>query len=88
MIMSSIYTGAEYSTQTLFREVERIAKEERIEDFAAYKSLVDDIIEEKRMLGFFDSEEDMPQIKENLMARWPQVERCLSRVQSGPRAME
>lgn len=77
--MTSIYTGAEYSTETLFRELVKTVQNERISDLSEYKSLVDDIVENKKNLGFFDKEEDLPQMKENLLSRWPEIRRRFPR---------
>ena len=71
--MTLIFTGAEYSTEELLREVKKAVGRERISHYSQYISLVDDILEDKVDMGFFDKEEDITQIKENLLSRWNEV---------------
>ncbi|HMN19005.1 MAG TPA: hypothetical protein PKA31_00205 [Candidatus Moranbacteria bacterium] len=64
------YSGAEYSSQQLFRELKEKVEEEGIEDFDAYRDMVRGLIEEKRGYGFFRDEEDLVQIERDLESRW------------------
>lgn len=69
------YEGAEYSTTDLFAEVREAATREGVSSLAQFRDLIDEIIEEKRIYGFFSDDEDLTQIKENLERRWTEIER-------------
>ena len=71
------YTGAEYSLEELYRQLQRQAKSENVRSYDEYAGLVDDIIEEKKSYGFLSDEEDLEQIKHDLELRWPEIERNL-----------
>ncbi|MDD5397436.1 MAG: hypothetical protein PHW24_05305 [Candidatus Moranbacteria bacterium] len=71
------YTGAEYSLEELFRELQRKAKSENVQDYNEYTGLVDEIIEEKKSYGFLADEEDLEQFKHDLELRWPEIEKTL-----------
>lgn len=43
------YTGAEYSTSSLLRELKKQVEIEHVRSFDQYKDLVDNLIEEKRV---------------------------------------
>lgn len=73
------YTGGEYSIQTIFELVKEQAILERIERFNEYVELIDDILQEKILYGFFDPNEDLEQIRQDLELRWPEVEKALKK---------
>lgn len=72
------YTGGEFSTDALFRELSKRAMLERIDIYEAYAELVDALIEEKKSYGFLSDEEDLQQIKRDLLARWPRLQNMLA----------
>jgi hypothetical protein len=74
-----INIGMEYSNQQLFEELRSIVIRERIKDIYQYKELVENLIEEKRSYGFFDDDENLPQVVKDLMLRWPEMEEMLIR---------
>lgn len=69
------YEGAEFSTSDIFEEIKEAAIREGISSVVQYRDLIDEIVEEKRMYGFFSDDEDLSQVKENLETRWPEVEK-------------
>lgn len=71
------YTGAEYSLENLFRELQKQARLENIQSYDQYVGLVDNLIEEKKSYGFLADEEDLEQIKHGLELRWAEVEKNL-----------
>ncbi len=75
--MQLTYTGAEYSNQDLFEEVKETALREAVSSIAQYKDLIDELVEEKRIYGFFSDDEDLAQVKEDLARRWPEIEKTL-----------
>lgn len=77
--MALIYNGAEYSNESLFGEIKEASERERINSSVQYKDLIDEIVEEKRIYGFFSDDEDLTQIKKDLELRWPEIEKTLSR---------
>jgi hypothetical protein len=68
------YTGAEYSLESLFRELKNQVEQENVRTYDQYKDLVDVLIEEKKSYGFLNDEEDLIQIKRNLELRWMEIE--------------
>lgn len=68
------YTGAEFSEDELFKEVKDLAKGENVSTLTQFKDLVDEVVEDKRIYGFFSDDEDLTQVKENLISRWPEIE--------------
>jgi hypothetical protein len=77
--MPLTYSGAEYSEESLFDEIKEAAKRERISTLIQYRDLIDEIVEEKRIYGFFSDDEDLTQVKKDLEARWEDVEKMLGR---------
>ncbi|MFA4817140.1 MAG: hypothetical protein WC608_00250 [Parcubacteria group bacterium] len=77
--MPLIYSGAEYSEESLFDEIKEAAKRERISTLVQFRDLIDEIVEEKRIYGFFSDDEDLSQVKKDLEARWTDVEKMLGR---------
>jgi hypothetical protein len=77
--MPLTYSGAEYSEESLFDEIKEAAKRERISTLVQYRDLIDEIVEEKRIYGFFADDEDLSQVKKDLEARWEEVEKMLGR---------
>lgn len=75
--MEPTYRGGEYSDSDLFGEVKEAAIRERITSLVQYRDLIDEIVEEKRIYGFFSDDEDLSQVKENLESRWPEVEKSI-----------
>lgn len=71
------YTGAEFSQESLFQELVRLAKYEHVDLFEAYSELVDSLIQEKVSYGFFSEGEDLVQLRRDLELRWPEVELIL-----------
>ena len=71
MVLS--YTGGEYSIDEMFHEITRQVNDENIKTYDEYKGLVDSILEEKRGYGFFTDEEDLEQIKSDLLSRWNEI---------------
>jgi hypothetical protein len=69
------YEGGEYSDSDLFGEVKEAAIREGVSSLVQYRDLIDEIIEEKRIYGFFSDDEDLLQVKENLESRWPEIEK-------------
>ena len=69
-----IYTGAEYSLESLFQEVKKQVLDENVNNYDGYKDLIDLLVEEKKSYGFFAENEDIEQIKRDLELRWPEVE--------------
>ncbi|KKQ52013.1 MAG: hypothetical protein US70_C0012G0021 [Parcubacteria group bacterium GW2011_GWD2_38_11] len=72
-----VYTGAEYSLESLFEELKKQAKNENVQGYDEYTELVDGLIEEKKSYGFFSDEEDLEQIKHSLELRWSEIEKKL-----------
>lgn len=77
--MPLTYSGAEYSEESLFDEIKEAAKRERISTLVQYRDLIDEIVEEKRIYGFFSDDEDLSQVRKDLEARWPEVEKLLDK---------
>jgi len=67
------YEGGEYSDNDIFAEVKEAAIREGVSTEVQYRDLIDEIVEEKRIYGFFSDDEDLSQIKEVLASRWPEV---------------
>lgn len=68
------YTGAEYSTEALMRELKRQVEEEDIRTIDGYNDLIDLLVEEKKSYGFFTEDEDLEQLKSSLSSRWNEVQ--------------
>jgi len=77
--MPLTYSGAEYSEESLFDEIKEAAKRERISTLVQYRDLIDEIVEEKRIYGFFSDDEDLSQVKKDLEARWEEMENVLGK---------
>jgi len=75
--MPLTYSGAEYSEESLFDEIREAAKRERISTLVQFRDLIDEIVEEKRIYGFFSDDEDLSQVKKDLEARWEEMEKNL-----------
>ena len=73
------YEGAEFSTGSLFEEIKETATRERIASLAQYRDLIDEIVEEKRIYGFFSDDEDLTQVRMDLEIRWPEVEKIVNK---------
>jgi hypothetical protein len=73
------YEGGEYSQTDIFVEVKEAAIRERITSLIQFRDLIDEIVEEKRIYGFFNDDDDTTIIKKDLEARWPEVEESLGR---------
>jgi hypothetical protein len=73
--MVSTYQGGEYPESDLFGEVREAAIRERITSLVQYRDLIDEIVEEKRIYGFFSDDEDLSQVKQNLESRWLEIEK-------------
>jgi len=78
--MTDMYTGGEAGESGLFREIKKAAENEKIRTFEEYRSLVDDIVEDKIDQGFLDKNEDVEQMKHNLESRWSEIESGLEKV--------
>ena len=74
------YQGGEFSIQDLFEEARRRSKEEKVQTFGEFKSLVDDLVEEKKSFGFFSDHEDIVQIKKSLESRWSEVQKSVGEI--------
>ncbi|NTU66779.1 MAG: hypothetical protein HGB08_02525 [Candidatus Moranbacteria bacterium] len=72
--MTDIYMGGEPTESGLFREIKEAAELEKVRTFDEYRSLVDDIIEDKLDKGFLDKNENIEQMKHNLESRWKEIE--------------
>jgi len=75
--MPLTYSGAEYSEESLFDEIKETAKRERISTLVQFRDLIDEIVEEKRIYGFFSDDENLTQVKKDLEARWEEMEKNL-----------
>jgi hypothetical protein len=73
------YEGAEYSDRGIFEEIKEAAVREGVTDLVQFRDLIDEIVEEKRIYGFFSDDEDLSQIKENIEGRWPEVKKAISK---------
>lgn len=71
--MAVTYTGGEYSVDALFRELSRQVEDENIKTYDEYRGLVDLIVEEKMSYGFFTENEDLEQLKSDLLSKWPEI---------------
>lgn len=71
------YQGGEYSFRELLNEIKRKAKENAIQSDYEYTDIVEELIEEKKNAGFFSEDEDLEQLKSDLMLMWPEVEQYL-----------
>lgn len=77
--MPLTYSGAEYSEESLFEEIKEAARRERISTLVQYRDLIDEIVEEKRIYGFFSDDENLSQVKKDLESRWAEVEELLNK---------
>lgn len=78
--MTDMYTGGEAGENGLFREIKKAAENEKIRTFDEYRSLIDDIVEDKIDQGFLDKNEDVEQMKRNLESRWKEIEFGLEKI--------
>lgn len=69
------YTGGEYSFQELYKELKKKVFGEGVQSDYEYESLIEDLIEDKKKQGFLSEDEDLEQLKSDLMLMWPEVER-------------
>ena len=69
------YQGAEFSIEDLFSELKETALREGVKTLEQYKDLIDELVEQKRIYGFFSDDEDINQIKKDLELRWPEIEK-------------
>ncbi len=72
-----VYKGGEYSFKELYNELKKKAKNEAIQSDYEYTELIDDLIEEKKNAGFFSEDEDLEQLKNDLILMWLEVEQHL-----------
>jgi hypothetical protein len=69
----------EPSAENLLLELKRRALTELVQSEAAYEELVDDLISEKIEWGELQSDEDTIGIREDLVARWPDIQEYMRR---------
>lgn len=69
------YEGVEFSVTELADEVRETALREGVRSVIQFRDLIDEIVEEKRIYGFFSDDEDITQIKKNLEQMWPEISR-------------
>jgi len=79
-----ITTEAEFSVRDIFSEIREAAIRERLSSFAQYRDLIDEIVEQKRIYGFFDDDEDTTQIKKDLEQTWVEVKDVLEKEAGKP----
>lgn len=72
----------EPSVENLLRELKRRAKDELITTPDAYEELVDEILNEKIEWGEIEDSDDTPTMREDLIARWPDVEEYVEKSQT------
>jgi len=70
---------AEFSIQDLLKEIKENALRERISSIVQYRDLIDEIVEEKRIYGYFSDDEDTTQVKKDLELLWPEVRNVLDK---------
>jgi hypothetical protein len=68
---------AEYSFKELLKEIKIKAKDEKIQSDYEYLDLIDKLISEKKSEGYFSEAEDFDQVRDDLEAMWPEVEKEL-----------
>jgi len=73
------YQGGEFSIEDMFKEIKETAEREGVKTIEQFKDLVDDLVEEKRIYGFFSDDEDIIQLKKDILARWPEMEKILKK---------
>ncbi len=73
-----VFTGAEYPIEDLFEELKALAWQENISTLNDYKELVEYLIEERYSYGFFDDNDYLDQIIDNLAARWPEIQKFIA----------
>jgi hypothetical protein len=69
----------EPSAENILLELKRRALTELVQSEAAYEELVDDLISEKIEWGELQSDEDTIGIREDLVARWPDIQEYMRR---------
>lgn len=69
----------EPSVENLLLELKKRAKNELVTDTDAFKTLVDDLLDEKIEWGEIERDEDTEMIREDLISRWPEVKEYLER---------
>ena len=72
-------TEAGYSVRDIFSEIKENALREGLGSFVQYRDLVDEMVEEKRIYGFFDDDEDTTQVKKDLELMWPEIKSLLEK---------
>ena len=72
-------TDGSCSVQELFEEIKEAALRERLGSFEQYRDLVDEIVEEKRIYGFFGDHDDVTQIKKDLEMKWSEIKDILEK---------
>lgn len=70
---------AEFSIEDLFKEIKEAAIRERINSLVQYRDLIDEIVEEKRIYGYFSDDEDTTQVKKDLEIMWPKLKDILDK---------
>ena len=70
---------AGFSVQDLFKEIKETAVRERINSIVQYRDLIDEIVEEKRIYGYFSDDEDTTQVKIDLELMWSEVKAALDK---------
>jgi len=73
------YQGGEFSIEDMFKEIKETAEREGVKTIEQFKDLVDDLVEEKRIYGFFSDDEDIIQLKKDILARWQEMEKILKK---------
>lgn len=68
-----------FSLENLYEEIKEAAVRERINSIVQYKDLIDEIVEEKRIFGFFSDDEDLEKVKKELEIKWPETEKLLNK---------
>jgi len=71
------YQGGEYSFKELYNELKKKVKDEAIQSDYEYTELIDNLIEEKKAQGFLSEDEDLEQLRDDLILMWPEVEKGL-----------
>jgi len=64
----------EPSIENLLLELKRRAKQELVTTPDAYEELVDDLLAEKTEWGEINEDDDTQTLREDLIARWPEIE--------------
>jgi len=70
---------AEPTIQELLLVLKHRARENAVFSYDAYADLVDEVVNERLGYGEFDTNEDIESLKDELLQRWPEVERYIER---------